>query len=278
MPIASVDQYIASKKQRLTIVKNASRTSVALIPFTVFDLAGQVGAGVLAGTSTANGLVPTDLTVGFPLLDTNTGTYYLTKIEYANTVICRMHLYDMLFKAGAYAFTGGTTNLTAQPSIATRCPEYIGSGTIFGNGVELWVEVSTAFVTGTNWQIQVTYTNQSGTAGRTSIISVAQAVAGLTLGKMFQMSLQAGDSGVQKVESVVITNGATAMTAGAVNVLLLRQLNTDMRVRIANEGAVLDLLTVGMPVIYDTSALMLMVQADGVSTGLPHVVLEVASA
>lgn len=40
---------------------------------------------------------------------------------------------------------------------------------------EIWIEVTTAFVTGTAWQVQVTYTNQSGVTGRTSIISSAQA-------------------------------------------------------------------------------------------------------
>ena len=48
------------------------------------------------------------------------------------------------------------------------------------------------------------------------------AAAALTLGKMFQLPLQAGDSGVQKIESVVVTNGTTAMTAGNFNVLVLR--------------------------------------------------------
>lgn len=108
----------------------------------------------------------------------------------------------MLFKAGAYAFTAGTTTLSAQPSYASRIP---ASGTDY-TGTEIWIEVTTAFVTGTAWQVQVTYTNQSGTAGRTSIISAAQAAAGLTLGKMFQIALQAGDTGVQKIESVIVTN------------------------------------------------------------------------
>lgn len=277
MAIATLDQYIASKKQRIPMVKTASRTSVALIPFSTFDLAGQPAGGTLAGTSTTAGVVPTSSTAGCPLIDTNTGSYYLTKIEYGNTVISRMNIYDMLWKGGAYAFTAGTTTLSAQPAISGRCPDYAGGAT-FGNGVEIWVEVSTAFVTGTAWQITVTYTNSAGTTGRTSVISVAQAAAALTLGKMFQLALQSGDSGVQKIESVIATNGGTAMTAGAVNVLLLRPLTTDLRIRIANEGGVYDMLSTGMPIIYQTSALIMTVQADSTSTGLPHCVLEVASA
>jgi hypothetical protein len=147
----------------------------------------------------------------------------------------------------------------------------------FGNGCEIWVEVSTAFATGNSWQIQVTYTNSAGTSGRTSIISAAQNAAALTLGKMFQIALQAGDTGVQKIESVIATNGGTAMTAGAVNVLIMRPLWFN-RVAIANGGGINNLLDTGMIQIYNDSALYLIVQPDSTSTGLPYVTIEIANA
>lgn len=274
----ALNEYLAAAKQRIPFVKTATRTSVALIPFSVFDIAGQPGAGTLAGTSTANGVMPTDATAGFPVINAfgagNTG--YLTKVEYNNSVISRLTLYDMLFKAGAYSYAAGTTSLSSQPAISGRCPDYSG-GASFGNGCEIWIEVSTAFLTGTAWQVQVTYTNQAGTAGRTSIISAAQAAAALTLGKMFQLALQAGDSGVQKIESVIVTNGGTAMTAGAFNVLILRRL-WENRVSVANNGAIDDLLKTGAPVVYADSALMLAVTADSTSTGLPNMNIEIANA
>ena len=182
----------------------------------------------------------------------------------------------MLFKAGTYAYNSGTTNLSSQPAISSRCPDYTG-GSTFGNGCEIWVEVSTAFATGNSWQIQVTYTNSAGTTGRTSIISAAQAAAALTQGKMFQLALQAGDTGVQKIESVIATNGGTAMTAGAVNVLIMRPLWFN-RVAIANGGGINNLLDTGMIQIYNDSALYLIVQPDSTSTGLPYVTIEIANA
>jgi hypothetical protein len=277
MAIASLDQYIAAAKQRIPIIKTASRTSVALIPFSVFDLAGNPGAGTLAGTSTAAGVVPTDATAGCPIINAfGGGAGYITKAEIYNSVISRIQAWDLLFKAGAYAFTAGTTSLSAQPAISSRCPDYPGSGTVFGNGIEIWIEVSTAFTTGTAWQVQVTYTNSAGTAGRTSIISAAQAAAALTQGKMFQLALQAGDSGVQKIESVIVTNGGTAMTAGNFNVLILRPL-FQARIPVANQAVILDLLGVGMPIIYTDSALIITVQADSTSTGLPDVLIEIAN-
>jgi len=276
MPITSLNDYINANKQRLQIVKTASRTSLAVTAFSIFDLAGQPGAGVLAGTSTAAGVVPTDATAGCPIINFSSGTGYLSKVEYYSSVLCRLELVDMLFKAGAYSFAAGTTSLSSQPSIASRCPDYPGSGTVFGNGNEIWIEVSTAFATGNSWQVQVTYTNSAGVTGRTSIISAVNAAATLTLGRMFQLALQSGDSGVQKIESVIVTNGGTAMTAGAFNVLILRPLWFN-RVLNANGGGISDLLSTGLPVVYSDSALVLMVQPDSTATGFPDVIFEIAS-
>lgn len=275
MPITSYNDYLNAGKQRLQIVKTQTRTSVAVNPFTVFDLAGQPGAGTLAGSSSANGVKPNDTTTGFPAINFSSGETYLSKIEYYSSVLCRLVLYDMLFKAGTYAYNSGTTNLSSQPAISSRCPDYTG-GSTFGNGCEIWVEVSTAFATGNSWQIQVTYTNSAGTSGRTSVISAAAAAAALTLGKMFQLALQAGDTGVQKIESVIATNGGTAMTAGAVNVLILRRLWGN-RITVANSGGINNFLDTGMVQVYNDSAFYLVVQPDSTSTGLPDVVIEIAN-
>lgn len=273
MAISTLDGVIGGASQRVSMLKTASRTSVATIPFSIFDLAGNPGAGTLAGTSTTIGVVPTDATAGCPSINNFAGgaTGYLTKVEFGSSVACRLTLFDMLFKAGAYGFAAGTTSLASQPSYSSR----VIDGTDFTN-TEIWIEVSTAFTTGTAWQVQVTYTNQAGTAGRTSIISAAQAAAALTQGKMFQIALAAGDTGVQKIESVIVTNGGTAMTAGAFNVLVMRRLWTG-RVRINNDGDTHDLLKTGMPVIFQDSALVLTVTADSTATGVPEVVLEITS-
>ena len=256
--------------------KLASRVSLPLIYFSVFDLAGQPGAGVLAGTSTANGVVPTDATLGAPIIDFTTGVGYLSRVSFNSSVASRLFIYDMLFKAGAYVFTGGTTSLSSQPVISQRCPDFPGSGVVFGNGNQIWIEVSTAFLTGTNWQVRVTYTNSAGTTGRTSIISTAQAAATLTIGRMFQLSLEAGDSGVQRIESVIVTNGVTAMTAGAFNVLILRSI-WDNRVPTANNGNVDTFLQTGMPIIYTDSCLINVILPDSTATGIANIFLDIAS-
>jgi len=272
MAISTADQYIAAAKQRIPWVKTASRTTVALNAFSMFDLAGSPGAGVLAGTSTANGVVPTAATAGAPLINAFGGgaVGYLSGVEISSTVVSRVNIYDLVFKAGAYAFTAGTTALSAQPSFASRMP-----GANYG-GTEIWVQVSTAFVTGTSWQVQVTYTNQAGVAGRTTVVSAAAAAAALSLGKEFLLALQAGDSGVQKIESVIVTNGGTAMTAGAFNVLVRRRL-LSTRIATANGTTKLDLFGTGMPVVHSDSCIDVQIIADSTSTGLPDINLEIAN-
>jgi hypothetical protein len=88
------------------------------------------------------------------------------------------------------------------------------------------------------------------------------------------MPLQAGDSGVDSIQSVVV--GGTAAATGAVNVMVMRQLWAN-RVPVANGGDMHGLDKTGMPILYDTSALMVTCVPDSTSTGVPEVMLEIAN-
>jgi len=263
MAITTFDGFIASAKQYVSVVKTASRTSIAASWFSIFDLAGNPGAGTLAGTSTTAGVVPTDATAGCPTITAFGGgaTGYLAQVDFGSSVACRMKIFDMLWKAGAYTFNANVT-LSAQPSYSARMPG--GSYT----DTQIWIEAVTAF-TG-NLSIAVTYTNQDGTTGRTTG-TVATGIAP-TLGRMIQLPLQAGDSGVQKIESVV----ATVSTVGTFNVLVLRPLWSG-RVKVANDGDVHDLAKTGMPVLFADSAITAAVAADSTATGIPELELVIAN-
>lgn len=264
MAITTLDQYLAAPSQRVGIIKTASVTSVALMSTQVLQAAGNPGAGVLAGTNTANGVVPTDATAGFPGINAFAGgaTGYISNVTFGSTVPCRITLYDCLFKAGAYAFNAATT-LASQPSYSSR----VIGGTDYTN-TEIWIEAVTAF-TG-NQSIAITYTNQAGTTGKTTG-TIATGVAPI-IGRMLQLPLAAGDTGVQKIESVT----STVSTVGTFNVLVLRRLWSG-RVIVANMGDVHDFLKTGMPIIFADSALMPIVQPDSTATGLFEVVTEVIS-
>lgn len=262
MAITSFDGFIASAKQYLSVAKTAARASVAASWFSVFNLAGNPGAGVLAGTSTAAGVVPTGATAGCPTIDAFGGgaTGYLAQVDFGSSVACRLKLFDLVFKAGAYAFNAAQA-LSGQPSYLARMPGASYEDT------QIWVEAVTAF-TG-NPTFTITYTNQAGTPGRTATLAAG---AALTLGRMMQVPLQAGDTGVQTITNVT----CTVATAGTFNVLVMRPLWSG-RCRTANDGDVHDLTKTGMPVVFADSALFLAVAADGTSTGIPELEMVIAN-
>lgn len=264
MAIATLDQWIAAPKQDIEIIKTASVTAVAAMYTQILQAAGQPGAGTLAGTNTANGVVPTDATAGCPTINAFVGANkgYLGYVDFTSSVTGILEIHDMLFKAGAYAFNANTT-LASQPSYSSRVP----GGTDF-KGTEIWIEAVTAF-TG-NQSIAVTYTNQDGTAGRTTG-TIATGVAPI-VGRMLQLPLQAGDTGVQKIESVV----STVATAGTFNVLVTRRLWRG-RVNIANGGDRHDFLKTGAPEVFADSALILLSRPDSTATGLPAVMFDIAN-
>lgn len=261
MAITTRDTLIAAMagRQAIQYCKTGARTTVANFWFSMFDLAGNPGAGTLAGGNTANGVVPTSSTAGCPTINAFGGgnVGYMDICDYANTVACRLAVYDMLFKAGAYSFNSAVS-LTAQPSYSGRIPGSNYAGT------QIWLENVTTF-TG-NQSIAVTYTDQSGNAGHTTG-TIATGVAP-TVGRMLQLPLAAGDSGVQKIESVT----STVASVGTFNVLVLRRLFS-ARIPIANMGDTHGADKTGMPQVYATSALIALINADSTGSGVPELEL-----
>lgn len=264
MAITTLDGLIAGASQRVRMLKTASMTTVATIPFSPFAQAGNPGAGVLAGTSTTTGVVPTDATTGHPSIVNFAGgaTGYISNVEFGSSVACRITLYDLLWKGGAYAFNASTTGQTPT-SYSSR----VLGGTDFTN-TELWMEQVTA-ATGIQ-SVNVTYINQAGTTGR-STGTVSQGTAGI-VGRMTPLPLQAGDTGVQGVTGVV---GSVA-TVGTFNILVMRRL-WEGRVRINNDGDIHDMLKTGLVQIFQDSALYMVVKTDSTASGIPEVTLDIVS-
>lgn len=260
MTIISLDGYLGGNKQDITWMKTGTRTLVAAMPYTVFDIAGNPGAGTLAIGNTANGLVPTKTTTGYPAIKDFTGMGHLSKIDFASSVACRFMLFDRLFAAGAYAFNANVT-LTSQPSYSGRVPDSNY------NGLQLWVEAVTAF-TGTP-SIQINYLDQDGNAGDTGVISMGSA---LPIGRCFQMPLAAGDGGIQQIVQV----RGTVATVGTFNVMVLRPL-WQGRVLAANYADVHDLLKTGFKKFHPDSALYMLLAADSTAVGLPYVLIQVTN-
>lgn len=267
MAITGLDSWLAAAKQRVALRKTATRTTVALRWFSMFDIAGNPGAGTLAVGNTANGIVPTDALAGYPVINAFGGgaVGYIGRIEFTNSVVGRIAVYERVFSAGAYAFNANTT-LASQPSYLTRIPG--GTAAACAGVTELWVEQVTV-ATG-NQAVAVTYTNDAGVAGRTTgAVGIAAAP---TVGSMWPLPLQAGDKGV----SVVTNITGSVATVGTFNVHVMRQLG-EASIRIANDTIVMDFLGAGMPQIFEASAVVAIVCPDSTSSGIPGVCFDVVN-
>lgn len=260
----SLDTLIASAKQRITILKTASRTAVAASPFSVFDLAGNPGAGVLGGTSTTVGVIPTGATAGCPNINPfgAAATGRLLNVEFSCPVAGRIALFDLLWKGGAYASNANTSG-NAPPSYASRVP----GGTDFSD-CELWYEQVTA---GTGTQnVNVTYTDQAGASSATGAVAAPGA---MIVGRMMMLPLAAGDRGVRGVTGVT----GTVASAGSFNILVMRKLWTG-RVNVVGGGDLHDYLRTGMSQIFADSALVMVVTPDGTATSQPDIHLTIGNA
>lgn len=257
MAIQTLDDWIAASRQTVYYYKK-NKTVVAGYPFSVFDCQGNPGVGTLNPGNTANGVVPTSASTGYPKMTAISNTGYLAGVSYNNYNAGIMSVYDRLFVAGAYAYNADTT-LSSQPSYSGRVPnaDY--------NGLELWVEAVTNF-TG-NPSFQINYLDQDGEAGDTGVVGAG---AALTSGRCFQLPLAAGDSGIQQVTRV---RGSVA-SAGTFNVMVIRHLWTN-RAQFDNAGDIDDLFKTGMKQVYDTTAFYMTVLQDSTNSGYPVVYMDI---
>lgn len=257
MSISTADGWFGSTRQKLVIHKTSTITTVAAQPSSVWDRAGNPGAGTMSAGNTANGVVFTDATAGAPLITAFGGgaTGYLSSARYSANVAGRCVLYDRLFGVGAITLTAATTTLASQPSYTGRLP----GGTDYGN-LDILLEFTTANnAVATN--VTVTYTNEAGTTGRTT--GATATLSSFAVNRLVLMPLQAGDKGVQKIESVVVATTGT----GAINVLVARRL-AQFDVRVANGMDLQAWDALGGPRVFDTSCLYPVVYTDSTTSPL----------
>lgn len=258
MAITTLDGLIAANKVVRPLARTAGLTTVASGWFTNFHVAG-VNAGVLAGGETtppANtaGRVPTDTIPGYPDIPWSTLRSYISRVSLMNTVACNVRIFDRLWVGGTYAFNA---NVAVTASSYSSRVSYNGGSADY-KGLEIWAEMVTA-ATG-NQAVNVTYTDQDGNTGATT--GATGIGAAPTVGRCWQLPLAAGDSGVTTITNVA---GSTA-TVGTFNVMVLRPL-LDLYLP-ANSSAVLNWADVGLPEIFNDSAIYaLFMSSSGTALG-----------
>jgi hypothetical protein len=192
--------------------------------------------------ATGSGAAPNKSTTGAIPIPTPGGgnTLYVVSAN-GSLGICGM-VYDRLVHTSGLS---GTT-ITAQTVNTTALTRYTD-----GAGVEAWLEWYTA--TGnTSRTATVSYTNQSGTAGRSGTCVIPGSCAARTMVKML---LQSGDTGVRSVESVTLS--ASTGTAGDFGVTLLKPIAGPTRR--GSAGWRLDPFVSGFSAISNDACLAIMV-------------------
>lgn len=283
MTISTLEEYESSRRQSVRLYTGQWPSNIATLVWgsNAFVSADPGPIGTLANTT--SGIVPEAGDTGFPVIEDRNGAQcYLSRVEVRQLAASsggsdygRVFLYDRLFHAGEFDMvSGGTFPLSSQPSYVSRLPggSYVGT--------QLWFEVRGS--AGGSNTVTVSYTNQNGVTGR----STSRA---LSFGAryMFQFPLQAGDTGVQRVDSVTTSFGGGGV--GACNIFVVRPLwfgflPASWIISTPNPAAGYDeveapLESVGFIPVYETSALCWAYMRSVQSTTNPQLELfaEIAS-
>lgn len=275
MAITTLAGYRSSFKQTVGWIKSAAVASqIAFMPATMFDKAGIPGAGTLSlGTAPYDGdgtvptaIVPVGTDAGYPLIQPFSGSGYITKVEYMNSVISWLYLYDRVLICGSYNTWNKSYTLPAQPSFAARMPggaDYIGT--------ELWIE--NLLLSSMTPVITVTYTDQDGNTGHTTGAYTLPAVSSAS--RCFRIPLADGDTGISVIETVVTSTDGNDQNE-AFNLMILRPLWSGS-VTLAAGFDSHDMLKTGLVEVFPATALYALIAATSTSTGTPKLMIEIAN-
>ena len=191
---------------------------------------GASGAFPTTGSTT----IPGNTTIGAMQLTNPTGgrQKWLLGIENCLAVAANLIAYDRLATYGIGAPNAATFTPTAMA--VTR---YTGTESV---GNQIWVEYTNVAQAVATHAFTVSYTNQAGTAGRTTKSTVTGALPGCG---MVPVALQDGDTGVQSIQSITITVAGTATALMAVHIV--RPLGMAISVGVAG-GSIRDMIG-GLP-------------------------------
>lgn len=180
------------------------------------NLGSSWAAGNSWGTGTAptlSGRVPTNATTGaLPLPSTaavlGSAGYRLARYRFnmlngAAGITCFDRLVDF---GGGSAIPTTAQNTSAQ--VLTRYTSGIGN--------QIFLEVYTTGASSVATNVTVSYTNQSGTSGRTAVLALA--AGWCTAQRIYMIPLQFGDTGVLSIQS--FTFSAASPNAGNVGVII----------------------------------------------------------
>ncbi len=246
MTITNLDQVIAGAKPPQTVTKLASGTLVAGRPFTPLFLGGQPGAAT-APTPGIGGAVVTSLAGAIPFSNPTGGNFtYLSRFSGASTSPGVLLLCDLLWwNSGINVTLTTEQTFTSSPQIPARD----ANGANLGDGVYGGLLVSGATGAGTP-TATLKYTNQAGTQDRTAT-NVQATAASTAAGTLYQFGLAAGDTGIQRAQSIQLS---ATWTSGTIHAVLYRPIAV-LELATASIPNATDAISGGLPRLYDNSVL-----------------------
>ena len=179
------------------------------------------------GTSGVNGRV-TDGTAAadngcLTIANPSTGGNYVTEVIMGTSIAHQNLFFDVLWVNNGLTVTTTTAQAITTPTLPARDI----NGATSGEGcmiAMLFTAASTnaAVISNTT----VSYTNSAGTAGRTATLSAivgSQIPATPVIGTLIWFNLQAGDKGVQSIQSVTL---GTSLVTGSISMMITRDIAT----------------------------------------------------
>lgn len=244
MTISTIEQAVIGMQPMVYFHYALSGTLVAGRPWTPFYAAGVPGPAV-APTPGVAGAALTSYAgaLTFPAA-VGGETIHLAGFTGGNSAQSgTLLLCDRLWHNSGLSVTLNTS----QTVNSVAWPARDANGLTDGTGVYIGLEISTAMGAGTP-TLNLGYTNQAGTAGRSSS-NLQAVVASSAIGTFYQFGLQAGDTGVRSIQTYQQT---ATMTSGVHRLVAYRVLAA---LECINAGVVeqLTLLTSGLPRCYDNT-------------------------
>ena len=244
MAITTLDGVIAGAEPPQFFFKALSGTLVGGRPYTPFYTAGIPGAAV-APTPGISGVALTSYSGQLPFTNPTAGaSSYLARFSALSSAQPgQLMLCDRLWHNSGI----NVTSTSSQTVNSATFPARDQNGATNGAGVLLGLEVSSATGAGTP-TITVVYTNSAGTGSRTGT-NLINTNATSAAGSFYPIGLQAGDSGVQSVQSIQLS---ATWTSGTVHLVAYRVISV-IPSGAAGISSAVDVVTGGMPQMFDNT-------------------------
>jgi hypothetical protein len=194
-----------------------SGSGVGLDAVSYWTPAGNPGTGVL--DTTLNGVAlsgtGTQIVGQIPFIDPPSGNAYVGRFTIGMTNRGMAVLCDRLWHNGGI----DVTSTLAQNITSPTWPARDIAGATAGDGVLLGLEINSAMGASVSETVTIAYTNQAG-AGSKSAVNIDTTTAAV-FNNFYPIGLQAGDTGVQSVQSLTFSG---TWTSGTVNLVAYREL------------------------------------------------------